>query len=160
MLHAHVPQTNERAPNAEVTNEATGMTNLFAHIYNPDGRSWGWSLLAFDGRQGDAGTRLLAAVTEVAPWDWVRPRLVLAALASKVEGGSATVLSDLDTHAHSAYGIGDIPALVLVRPDGVIAFRGEADRPERLKAYCEKVFGPAPVAAKDRAAPKVAGSRE
>jgi 2-polyprenyl-6-methoxyphenol hydroxylase-like FAD-dependent oxidoreductase len=160
LLHAHVPQAGERAPNAEVTNEAIGTTNLFAHIYNPDGRSWGWSLLAFDGRQGDAGTRLLAAVTEVAAWDWVRPRLVLAALAPAVEGGFATVLSDLDTHAHSAYGIGEVPALVLVRPDGVIAFRGEADSPERLKAYCEKVFGPAPVATEDRGAPKAAGSRE
>ncbi|WP_337251950.1 aromatic-ring hydroxylase C-terminal domain-containing protein [Methylobacterium sp. NMS14P] len=37
--------------------------------------------------------------------------------------------------------LGGQPALVLVRPDGHIAFRGSADQPERLTEYCARVFG-------------------
>lgn len=147
VLRGHVPQAGERAPDAEVTDEAGDTTSLFRHIYNPDGRSWGWSLLAFDGRRDDAAPRLVAALAEVAPWDWVRPRLVLAGpLVPRAEARGAAILSDLDLRAHTAYALDGIPALVLVRPDGHVAFRGPADRPELLKAYCERVFG-APVAA-------------
>ena len=53
-----------------------------------------------------------------------------------------TTLYDLDGEAHAAYGIGDAAALVLVRPDGHIAFRGPADRPDLLCAYCAKVAVP------------------
>ncbi len=147
VLRGHVPHAGERAPDAEVTDEAGHTTSLFAHIYNPDGRSWGWSLLVFDGRQDDAAPHLVTALAEVAPWDWVRPRLVLAGpLVPRAEAGDAAILSDLDLRAHTAYALDGIPALVLIRPDGHVAFRGPANRPDLLRAYCERVFS-APVAA-------------
>ena len=78
----------------------------------------------------------------------MRPRLVLAGpLIPKAEAGGAAILSDLDARAHAAYALDGLPSLILVRPDGHIAFRGPAERPELLKAYCERVFvtPPAPV---------------
>ena len=144
LLHAGAPQAGDRAPDAKVTDPRGETVTLFASLYNPDGRSYGWSLLAFDGREPEATPALLTAVAEVAGWDWVRPRLVLAApLTPVAKASAATRLADRDGHAHSAFGLEGQPALVLVRPDGHIAFRGPADEPERLRAYCEKVFGPA-----------------
>ncbi len=141
LLRSDAPHAGDRAPDAKVT-AADGKTlGLFTYIYNPDGRSWGWSLLAFDGRQAEVRADLLAAVEAAAPWDFIRPRLVLAAPADPDIGhGELTVLSDFDEGAHAAYGLDGLPALILVRPDGHIAFRGPANRPELLKAYCEKVF--------------------
>ncbi len=144
LLHTHVPHPGDRAPDADVTNGNGSRTNLFSHVYNPDGRTWGWALLAFDGRQEAAGSQLLAALTEVAQWDWIRPRLVLAAaIAPEVAASNVVYLSDLDGRAHSAYALDGVPALILIRPDGHIAFRGPAHRPELLKQYCGKVFGDA-----------------
>lgn len=142
LLRAHVPHAGDRAPDAEVTDEAGHTTSLFPYVYNPDGHSYGWSLLAFDGGKREAAMKLVTALTEVAGWDWVRPRLVLAGpLIPKAEAGDATILSDLDARAHKVYALDGIPSLVLIRPDGHIAFRGPAEHPELLKAYCEKVFG-------------------
>lgn len=96
--------------------------------------------MCFDGRTPEAGASLRAAIEAVAPWGWVRPRLVLAGPVSEAEG--APVLSDLDGKAHHAYGVEGQSALVLVRPDGHIAYRGAADRPERLTAYSWRTFMP------------------
>ena len=148
LLHRGGPHAGERAPDAEVTDAAGRTTSLFPYIYNPDGRTCGWALLAFDGGKEDAAALLVSAQTEVAAWDWVRPRMVLAGpLIPRAELGGTPLLSDMDARAHGAYALAGIPALVLVRPDGHIAFRGPAERPELLKAYCEKVFGVPPAKA-------------
>lgn len=133
------PKPGERAPDAEVTQGGDPVT-LFPFLYNPDGLTTGWALLCFDGRSAAAGAALRAAIHAVAPWPWVRPRLVLAG--PSFDAGDTPVLSDLDGRAHGAYGLEGQPALVLVRPDGHIAFRSGADQPDRLIAYCGKVFGP------------------
>lgn len=141
LLHPNAPHAGDRAPDAEVIDTEGKTTNLFSHIYNPDGHTWGWSLLAFDGRQPDAGSQLLAALAEIAPWKYVRPRLVLSApMEATVEASTASVLFDLDGRAHAAYGLDKLPALILIRPDGHIAFRAQADQPELLKQFCGKVF--------------------
>ncbi|MGY3452088.1 FAD-dependent monooxygenase [Bradyrhizobium sp. USDA 4353] len=139
LIRRHIPKAGERAPDANVIAADGTSTTIFAHLYNPDGWSWGWSLLAFDGRQADAMPELRKACEAARPWAWVRPRLVLAAAVPGPD--DPTALSDLDGLAHAAYGIGSEAALVLVRPDGHIAFRGAADQPERLTAYCRKLFG-------------------
>jgi hypothetical protein len=113
--------------------------SLFASLYNPDGQTYGWCLLAFDGRQADALPQLVAAIAAVAGWPWVRPRLVLAAPLAATS--IATCLADRDGHAHKAYHLEGQPALVLVRPDGHLAFRGPADQPELLRQYCARVLG-------------------
>jgi 3-(3-hydroxy-phenyl)propionate hydroxylase len=112
---------------------------LFAHLYNPDGVTWGWTLLLFDARRQDALAAMRRALAQVRDWEWMRPRSILGK--SVPEAGDATALFDLDGVAHSAYGIEGAPALVLVRPDGHIAFRGPLDKPELLRAYCSRVFG-------------------
>lgn len=139
LLRRHVPHPGERAPDADVIAQDGSSTTLFAHLYNPDGYSWGWALLAFDGRQADALPLLRAALAAAAAWPWIRPRLILGA--ALAQSDDAVVLSDLDGIAHAAFGTDDTPALVLVRPDGHIAFRGPAGQPELLSAYCAKVFG-------------------
>lgn len=138
LLQRRVPHCGDRAPDAAIVAADGSSTTLFAHLYNPDGWSWGWSLLAFDGRQPDAMPRLRLALAELDTWPWVRPRLILAAAVPQPD--DATALSDLDGAAHAAYGIADTSALILVRPDGHIAFRGRADAPELLRAYCERIF--------------------
>jgi 3-(3-hydroxy-phenyl)propionate hydroxylase len=135
-LRQRGPRAGERTPEAEVT--LGGRTSsLFPFIYNPDGVKTGWALLCFDGRSPEAGASRRAAIEAVAPWGWVRPRLVLADPACEV--GGAPVLSDLDGKAHGAYGLEGQPSLVLVRPDRHIAYRDAAGRPERLAAYCRRI---------------------
>jgi 3-(3-hydroxy-phenyl)propionate hydroxylase len=53
-------------------------------------------------------------------------------------------LADRDGHAHAAFGLEGMPTLVLVRPDGHLAFSSPVDRPGLLTKYCERVFGPTP----------------
>jgi len=142
LLHPGGPLAGSRAPDAQVTTPEGEAIPLFASLYNPDGQTYGWSLLAFDGRQPGALPQLVAAIAEVAGWPWVRPRLILAApLALPAAAGAATCLADRDGHAHKAYHLEGQPALVLVRPDGHLAFRGPADQPELLRQYCARVLG-------------------
>ncbi|MFY9293844.1 MAG: FAD-dependent monooxygenase [Methylorubrum rhodinum] len=136
------PKPGERAPEAEVTHQGE-TTSLFRFLTNPDGHTTGWALLCFDGRSPEAGAALLDAVEAATPWPWVRPHLVLAG--PMVDGAGVPVLSDMDGKAHWAYGLEGRPALVLVRPDGHIAFRCDVDRSDRLVAYCRKAFGAEPV---------------
>ncbi len=117
------------------------MTSLVGYLYNPDGQTTGRALLCFDGRSADAQMAIRADIAAVAPWRSVRPRLVLAGPA--FSAGEAPVLSDLDGKAHGAYRLEGQPALVLVRPDGHIAFRSSAADVKHLTAYCTRVFGKA-----------------
>ncbi|AXA90599.1 FAD-dependent monooxygenase [Massilia sp. YMA4] len=139
LLRRQVPHPGDRAPDADVIAADGTSTTLFAHLYNPDGHTWGWTLLAFDGQQAQALPQLRTAIAAASPWTFVRPRLVLGAALAQPD--DAVVLSDLDGEAHAAYGMDGQPALVLVRPDGHIAFRAAAAEPELLLAYCNKVFG-------------------
>jgi 2-polyprenyl-6-methoxyphenol hydroxylase-like FAD-dependent oxidoreductase len=144
LLHPGAPQAGDRAPDAQLAPADGTPASLFASLYNPDGHTYGWSLLAFDGRQAEAMPQLLAASAEVAGWPWVRPRLVLAAsFPSPAAIGSILCLADHDGHAHRAYHLEGQPALVLVRPDGHLAFRGPADQPHLLHQYCARLFGAA-----------------
>jgi 2-polyprenyl-6-methoxyphenol hydroxylase-like FAD-dependent oxidoreductase len=137
LVSRHTPKAGERAPDAPVIAPDGAATTLFAHLYNPDGRTWGWALLGFDGRDAEALPDLRATFAAAAKWDWIRPRLVLGSAVAKKD--DALTLSDLDNEAHAAYGISDA-AVVLVRPDGHIAYRGRADKPDLLSAYCSRIF--------------------
>ena len=141
LLTSGVARAGARAPDAEVTTRDHRTARLFESIYNPDGQSWGWALLAFDGRETEAAEIALDAVSRVRDHDWIRPRLVLSAPGSAgFDGESVTTLWDLDSAAHAAYGLAATPALVLVRPDGQIAFRGPLTKPDMLADYCDRVF--------------------
>ncbi len=101
--------------------------------------TWGWTLLLFDARQQDALVAMRDALAQLQVWEWIRPRLILGRAVP--QAGDATALFDLDGLAHGAYGIERQPAMVLVRPDGHIAFRGPLDAPDLLRAYCARIFG-------------------
>lgn len=142
------PRAGARAPDARVTTWSGTTTSLFEEVHHPDGLSWGWCLLAFDGRRRSSHPALARAVRAASSWPWVRPRLVLADPTTPEDGADGAgdaarppVLLDLDGLAHAAYGLQGRPALVLLRPDGHIAFRGTADHPEQLEAYCREVSG-------------------
>ena len=140
-LKRGVPRAGDRAPDAELIASDGRTVTLFPLLYNAQGHSWGWNLLAFDGRDPAATASLRKAAASVAPWNFVRPTLIVSAPEAMVEEAAAKdSLSDLDGAAHAAYGLEGTPALVLVRPDGHIAFRGPASRLDLLQRYCEKTF--------------------
>ena len=141
LLNRRTPRAGDRAPDAPVVDEH-GTTTLFAHTTNPDGYTWGWSLLAFDGGKEDPRGHRAAAVAAVRAWASVRPRLISASSAGSDPAALAVDLADLDQRAHAAYGLRGRPALVLVRPDGHIAYRGAVNRSELLRSYCTRIFGP------------------
>ncbi len=140
------PRAGDRAPDARVTTPDGKTLALFDRIYAPDAPSWGWTLLAFDGRDEDALPALAEACSAAAPWPWVRSHLVVAAPAAQAEPAGVPVLFDLDEAAHAAYGLRGRAALVLVRPDGHIALRAPADRAGQLTAYLERLSTPSSVA--------------
>lgn len=126
-------KVGERAPDAVVV-EADGLrtVSLFAAIYGER-----WTLLLFDGGRDDVGHAVTSVAEIIAPWPQVALRPVLAAPRA---GGSVVLpgsLLDLDRFAHQAYGL-DRPTLVLVRPDGYIAFRGAAVDRAQLGGYVQR----------------------
>ena len=60
-----------------------------------------------------------------------------AALADKED---ILAFSDLDDMAHGAYGLQNTVALILVRPDGHIAYCSSIDDADKLAAYCSRIF--------------------
>ena len=137
-----VAPAGHRAPDAPVVEEDGRRTTLFGEIYPTDGCTWGWTLLAFDGARADSHDQLLAAVSATGTRDWIRPRLLVADPAAAADSPSSVPrLFDLDQHAHTAFGLQDTPALVLVRPDGHIAFRGTADAGDDLQRYLQHLTG-------------------
>ncbi len=147
-LKRGVPHAGDRAPNADLIASDGKTTTLFPLLYNAEGHSWGWNLLAFDGRDAKAEPLLRRAAAEVASYAFVRSTLIVSAPEAMADEAAAKdSLSDLDGAAHATYGLNDTPALVLVRPDGHIAFRGPASRPELLQQYCQQTFSPSQAAA-------------
>lgn len=136
--HRKRPKAGDRAPDARVTSKGE-TTTLFQHIYNPSGHTWGWSLLAFDGRNRKSRPDLVRAVAAASDFDWVHPHLVLSNPEQDEESDGALRMFDLDREAHGAYGLTGTPALVLIRPDGHIAFRAPADAARLLRQYCARV---------------------
>lgn len=136
--HRSRPRAGDRAPDARVTCHE-GTTTMFQHIYNPSGHTWGWSLLAFDGRNQKSRPDLERAVAAASHFDWVHAHLVLSEPKHDEESGGALRLFDLDGEAHGAYGLVGTPALVLIRPDGHIALRAPADADQLLQRYCARL---------------------
>ncbi|WP_371861559.1 aromatic-ring hydroxylase C-terminal domain-containing protein [Pseudoduganella armeniaca] len=97
---------------------------------------------------GPAGFRRPAGTIAATAAQRHRCRIALDLHPAKADPGAAlaqpddaVVLSDLDGVAHGAYGMDGQPALVLIRPDGHIAFRAPAAEAALLVTYCNKVFG-------------------
>ena len=61
-LKSGVPHAGDRAPDAELIAADGRTVTLFPILYNEAGQSWGWNLLAFDGRDAAARQGLQAVV--------------------------------------------------------------------------------------------------
>jgi 3-(3-hydroxy-phenyl)propionate hydroxylase len=144
------PRAGDRAPDAHVV-DAHGPSTVFEHLYAAEEPTWSWCLLAFDGSDRGAVPALRRALATVRG-EGIRARLVLADPGSAVDGDRDVVLDDLDGAAHRAYGLTRRPALVLVRPDGHIAFRARPDDVELLATYWRRICSPAPGRVRQRAA--------
>lgn len=150
-MRRHAPKAGERAPDARVAADDGTTATLIDEFANPDGHTWGWTLLGFDGGKRDAADDLARAIAAVAVHPLVHPRLVLTN--PEADANGARRLFDLDQGAHAAYGMRGLPALVLVRPDGHIAFGAPLHQTERLARFCAYVAGklrPAYGAGEDR----------
>ncbi|WP_207896963.1 FAD-dependent monooxygenase [Sphingomonas sp. PP-CC-3G-468] len=128
-----------RAPDAKIQADGKA-TTLFDNIYNPDGRSWGWRLLLIDGQDRASHPDLRDAAKSVSAFEWVRPMLLTGDPTSDPDA-TLPIAHDLDGLAHEAFGLMGRAALMLIRPDGHIAFRGAADQGEALLAYLTKIAG-------------------
>ena len=126
-------KAGERAPDAVLVEaDGLGTTSLFKAIYGQR-----WTLLLFDGGRGDVGYAVTSVADVLASWPQVALRPVLAA---PCVGGSVVTpesFFDLDRFAHQAYGL-ERPTLVLVRPDGYVAFRGADTEGARLGDYLRR----------------------
>lgn len=143
------PHAGDRAPDAAIVTANGEAASLFDELYDSTAPGTRWSLLCFDGRQKAALALLEAAAADIEAWPFLHARLVLAAAPLS---GKRDCVSDLDGLAHAAYGIGARPSLVLIRPDGHIAFRGPADAPDLLVSYCRAMFVAQPLARTGQAA--------
>lgn len=87
VLRRGVSHAGDRAPQAELIASDGRTVTLFPLLCNAEGRSWGWSLLAFDGRDPRAEKRLREAAAQVTPWAFTRPTLIVAAPEAMVSAG-------------------------------------------------------------------------
>ncbi|MGU3422792.1 FAD-dependent monooxygenase [Methylobacterium sp. D54C] len=124
--HVGSTRAGDRVPDAPLVLNGGEVTTLFRQIHNPDGQNWGWRLFLLDG--GDLKTHpyLAAAADALSPYDWVRPLLVIADPVSTGDEPLMRAAWDLDQVAHQALGLSGTPAILLVRPDGHLSFRGGA----------------------------------
>lgn len=106
-------RARDRMPDAALVLNDGESTTLFQHVCNPDGHSWGWRLLPLDGA-GRANHSPLASAAR-----------------------------DLNQVMHRALGLSDTPAILPVRPDGHLAFRGNADAMSALVEHVATFAVPA-----------------
>ncbi|WP_152048296.1 FAD-dependent monooxygenase [Aureimonas psammosilenae] len=123
--HVGSTRAGDRVPDAPLVLNGGEATTLFDQIRNPDGRSWGWRLLLLDGGDRETHPHLAAAADAFSSYDWVRPLLVVADLISTGDEPQMRAAWDLDQVVHQALGLIGAPAILLVRPDGHLSFRGD-----------------------------------
>lgn len=142
--HVGSTRAGDRVPDAPLVLNGGETTTLFDQIRNPDGQSWGWRLLLLDGGDRKTHPHLAAAADALSPRDWVRPLLVIADPASTGGELSMRAAWDLDQVAHQALGLRGTPAILLIRPDGHLSFRGGAADAATLVEHVATFAAPMP----------------
>nr|QIS94334.1 Tjp8 [Symphyonema bifilamentata 97.28] len=127
----------DRAPDAVVVAIPGQYTiTLFKLIYE----GLNWTLLLFDGAQGSEILEQLQTIATAIAKEFstirVWPVLIAPVLADPKH---IPMLLDFDSFAHKAFGL-ENPALVLIRPDGHVAFRAAINDYQALQMYARQVF--------------------
>jgi 3-(3-hydroxy-phenyl)propionate hydroxylase len=131
-------RAGDRAPDATVVAVPGQHTiTLFQLIY----KGLDWTLLLFDNAQGGKILEQLQAIAKVISKEFIQirafPVLADSNVLKKTE--QVSMLFDFDCFAHKAFGIKK-PSLVLIRPDGHVAFRASATDYKALQIYARRVF--------------------
>ena len=119
------PKAGDRAPDAELRDENDRARRLFELFREPR-----HVLLIFLGASGNA------ALGDLSPAHIDTCRIV------RGRSELAADLRDLTGLAHAAYNLFE-GGIVLVRPDGYIAYRSNDFDPVKLRAYLARIFNPA-----------------
>jgi 2-polyprenyl-6-methoxyphenol hydroxylase-like FAD-dependent oxidoreductase len=135
----HGPGPGERAPDVHLDPEHEDGPRLFASL-SPTAHT----LLLFDGAaataEGYANLGTIAARTKERYGTRVATAAVVPAASRPAALDPAvTVLLDAAGEVHRRYGARS-ECLYLVRPDGVVAFRGQPADGDKLQAFLERIF--------------------
>jgi 2-polyprenyl-6-methoxyphenol hydroxylase-like FAD-dependent oxidoreductase len=118
------PRAGDRAPYGFFATSQDAGLSIFDEVRGPDHH-----LLLFEGGGSDA------TLTDPA-----RTRKDLQALIGAYEAPIRShVVAPANRSLHARYGV-DSPTLILVRPDGHIAYRGPVDDPDALGSYLDGLF--------------------
>jgi hypothetical protein len=135
------PAAGDRAPDAQLQDQAGASTSLFAHFRQPEFR-----LLLFEGTAPGQSISELAGIghrMREATGDLIRCWLITGPQGAHSADGplpdDLTVLRDLDHSAHHSYGANSA-SLYLVRPDGYVGFRSRVASEAKLVDYVRRHF--------------------
>ncbi len=128
-------RAGDRAPDAELRDQQNQARRLFELFRAPR-----HVLLVFLGT-GEAGPEKTAALA--ASCDGLPEKMIDLWPIRRGLTGEAAELRDTSGLAHAAYGLVE-GGLILVRPDGYVAYRSNDFAPAKLKAYFTRIFGPRP----------------
>ncbi|MBW4491002.1 MAG: FAD-dependent monooxygenase [Trichocoleus desertorum ATA4-8-CV12] len=133
-----VVRAGDRAPDARVVVVPDLHTiTLFKLIYN----DLNWTLLLFDGAEGKKTLEQLRTIATAFVKEFVTIHvwLVIAAPDVLKDITDSPMLLDFDRFAHKAFDLSK-PSLVLIRPDGHVAFCSSVNNYETLHSYARCVF--------------------
>lgn len=133
------PKPGERVLDGDVVRWPDGTTVSVTALT----RTAVWTLLLFGGTDRPEKAKSQAALASAVAGKWsgrVNVCHVLAATAPPAEPpASGALLLDPYHLLHEKYGVSH-PAIYLLRPDGVVGFRGRHDDADHLLAYLGRVF--------------------
>ena len=125
-------RAGDRAPDAELRDSSGNARRLFQIFRVPR-----HVLLLFLGSQaGDCWSRAVALEQAL---DGVSSDLIDRYRIARGEGSQQADLFDLTGHAHHAFDL-NAGGVILVRPDGYLAFRDRQFDPARLRSYVSRIF--------------------
>ena len=124
-------RAGDRAPDAELR-DANGQAHRLFEVF----RAPRHVLLLFLGSGGDLSARAAALGPAL---ERLVPDLIDSYRIARGEGSHSAELIDLPGNAHSAYDLNG-GGVILVRPDGYVAFRDREFDPARLRSYLSRIF--------------------
>ena len=138
-------KAGSRAPDATVNLRGGEGLRLHSLCYG----SLNWTALVFDGKKSiKKGSEVISLCRKLFAKPDLNPYAILGGeitqkkpeFIDKIWQSKGSILYDLDHFAHSAYGI-STPIIILIRPDGYIAYLGPVDENKFLKFWEHVAIG-------------------